>query len=102
MAVLIQEQLTPDLCFVLHTTSPTSDNRDDVMAELAVGLGETLASGTRGSPWRLSADHTQGGSPTPRPVPGSCSCPHAAAALRILQGPCRTPAGFAGEVMQWL
>lgn len=23
------------------------------MAELAVGLGETLASGTRGSPWRL-------------------------------------------------
>ncbi|KAK9842786.1 hypothetical protein WJX74_002436 [Apatococcus lobatus] len=60
MAVLIQEQLTPDLSFVLHTTSPTSDDKDEVMAELAVGLGETLASGTRGSPWRLSANDTKG------------------------------------------
>ncbi len=60
MAVLIQQQLTPDLSFVLHTTSPTSDDKDEVMAELAVGLGETLASGTRGSPWRLSGNVAKG------------------------------------------
>jgi hypothetical protein len=35
--------------------SPVDGNRDVVQAEIALGLGETLASGTRGTPWRLAA-----------------------------------------------
>jgi phosphoglucan,water dikinase len=31
-----------------------------VQAEIAVGLGETLASGTRGTPWRLSGNKFDG------------------------------------------
>lgn len=54
MAVLVQEMLSPDLSFVLHTLSPTDNDRNTVSAEIAPGLGETLASGTRGTPWRLS------------------------------------------------
>ena len=60
MAVLIQEQLMPDLSFVLHTSSPLDKDDKVLYAELAAGLGETLASGTRGSPWRLSVDKSSG------------------------------------------
>ena len=60
MAVLIQEQLKPEYSFILHTQSPVSTDEDALYAELAAGLGETLASGTRGSPWRLSVDHSNG------------------------------------------
>lgn len=55
MAVLVQEMLSPDLSFVLHTLSPTDNNHNFIEAEIAPGLGETLASGTRGTPWRLSS-----------------------------------------------
>ncbi|XP_047333546.1 phosphoglucan, water dikinase, chloroplastic isoform X2 [Impatiens glandulifera] len=55
MAVLVQELLSPELSFVLHTLSPTDQNSNFVEAEIASGLGETLASGTRGTPWRLSS-----------------------------------------------
>nr|GMD65870.1 phosphoglucan, water dikinase, chloroplastic [Ipomoea batatas] len=55
MAVLVQEMLSPDLSFVLHTLSPTDHDQNSVEAEIASGLGETLASGTRGTPWRLSS-----------------------------------------------
>ncbi|KAJ4818910.1 hypothetical protein LUZ62_031476 [Rhynchospora pubera] len=54
MAVLVQEMLDPELSFVLHTVSPTEQDPRLVQAEVAPGLGETLASGTRGTPWRLS------------------------------------------------
>lgn len=60
MAVLVQEMLFPDLSFVLHTVSPTDRNPKLVEAEIAPGLGETLASGTRGTPWRLSAGKFDG------------------------------------------
>lgn len=60
MAVLVQEMLSPDLSFVLHTVSPTDKNEDVVEAEVAPGLGETLASGTRGTPWRLAAGKFDG------------------------------------------
>ncbi|KAL8262896.1 hypothetical protein R6Q59_024245 [Mikania micrantha] len=53
MAVLVQEMLSPDLSFVLHTVSPTDNDNKLVEAEIAPGLGETLAAGTRGTPWRL-------------------------------------------------
>ncbi|KAG9447465.1 hypothetical protein H6P81_013593 [Aristolochia fimbriata] len=60
MAVLVQEMLSPDLSFVLHTLSPTTRDHTLVEAELAPGLGETLAAGTRGTPWRLSSNKFDG------------------------------------------
>ncbi|KAL5711600.1 phosphoglucan, water dikinase [Ranunculus cassubicifolius] len=60
MAILVQEMLSPDLSFVLHTMSPTDRDNNSVVAEIAPGLGETLASGTRGTPWRLSAGKFDG------------------------------------------
>ncbi|OWM70950.1 hypothetical protein CDL15_Pgr013131 [Punica granatum] len=60
MAILVQEMLSPDLSFVLHTLSPTDHDPKKVEAEIAPGLGETLASGTRGTPWRLSSGKFDG------------------------------------------
>ncbi|KAJ4968179.1 hypothetical protein NE237_014880 [Protea cynaroides] len=60
MAILVQEMLSPDLSFVLHTLSPTDRDRSLIEAEIAPGLGETLASGTRGTPWRLSCGKFDG------------------------------------------
>ncbi|KAL2323805.1 hypothetical protein Fmac_022863 [Flemingia macrophylla] len=60
MAVLVQEMLSPDLSFVLHTVSPTNQDNNLVEAEIASGLGETLASGTRGTPWRISSGKFDG------------------------------------------
>lgn len=60
MAVLVQEMLSPDLSFVLHTVSPTTRDNELAEVEIAPGLGETLASGTRGTPWRLSLSKLNG------------------------------------------
>ncbi|XP_022722471.1 phosphoglucan, water dikinase, chloroplastic-like [Durio zibethinus] len=60
MAILVQEMLSPDLSFVLHTLSPTDHDHNYVEAEIAPGLGETLASGTRGTPWRVSSGKFDG------------------------------------------
>lgn len=67
MAVLVQEMAPSRVSFVLHTATtsgasaaavgPTSATLE---AEVAVGLGETLASGARGSPWRLEVDQATG------------------------------------------
>jgi phosphoglucan,water dikinase len=54
MAIIIQHLIAPDYSFVLHTVNPLSHNADEVYAEIAVGLGETLASAaSRGAPYRL-------------------------------------------------
>jgi hypothetical protein len=60
MAVLVQAMLAPQLSFVLHTASPLGDDPGTAVAEVAVGLGETLASGARGSAWRLAVDKASG------------------------------------------
>ncbi len=61
MAVLIQEMIVPDYSFIIHTVNPISKNRDEIYAELAVGLGETLASGRMpGTPYRLISDKRTG------------------------------------------
>ena len=70
MAVMIQEMAPSTLSFVLHTRATSrvhaadADAAADVPpvleAEIAVGLGETLASGARGSPWRLEVDQATG------------------------------------------
>ena len=57
MAVLIQPLIEPELSFILHTVNPVSQNLRECYIELAVGLGETLASAaTRGAPFRLVCD----------------------------------------------
>jgi phosphoglucan,water dikinase len=61
MAVIIQQMLMPDYSFVLHTVNPLSYNADEVYAELAVGLGETLASAAApGTPYRLVCNKKSG------------------------------------------
>jgi phosphoglucan,water dikinase len=61
MAVLVQLMLVPDASFILHTVNPVNRNPRELYAEIAVGLGETLASGAvRGTPYRLVCDKTSG------------------------------------------
>ncbi|XVF84501.1 hypothetical protein PTKIN_Ptkin17bG0041800 [Pterospermum kingtungense] len=60
MAILVQEMLSPDLSFALRTLSPTDHDHNYVEAEIAPGLRETLASGTRGTPWRVSSGKFDG------------------------------------------
>ncbi|GLC50621.1 2,3-dihydroxyphenylpropionate/2, 3-dihydroxicinnamic acid 1,2-dioxygenase [Pleodorina starrii] len=64
MAVLLMEAVAPDLSFVLHTARPRDGNRDVLLAEVAAGQGETLASGTRGTPWRFEVAKTGNGAIT--------------------------------------
>jgi phosphoglucan,water dikinase len=61
MAVIIQRMISPDYSFVLHTVNPLSHNAEEVYGEIAVGLGETLASATsRGTPYRLVCNKKSG------------------------------------------
>ncbi len=48
MSVLIQEVVDSDYCFVIHTVNPFTGDKDEVYAEVAPGLGETLAAGYPG------------------------------------------------------
>ncbi|KAK4481272.1 hypothetical protein RD792_012156 [Penstemon davidsonii] len=62
MAILVQEMLSPELSFVLHTLNPTDKNHNLVEAEIAPGLGETLASGggpADGEVVRLTVDYSK-------------------------------------------
>jgi phosphoglucan,water dikinase len=62
MAVLLQELVTPDLSFIMHTVNPLTGSRDEALVELAVGLGEGLASSCLpGTPYRLVCDRKTGG-----------------------------------------
>jgi Pyruvate phosphate dikinase, AMP/ATP-binding domain len=45
MAVLCQRVVQPRYAFVIHTTNPATGNRDEVYAELVLGLGESIVSG---------------------------------------------------------
>jgi phosphoglucan,water dikinase len=62
MAVIVQSQVSPALSFVLHTSHPLSrdDGAEHLVAEVAPGLGVTLASASRGSPWRLEVSKSTG------------------------------------------
>ncbi|EFJ49323.1 hypothetical protein VOLCADRAFT_90138 [Volvox carteri f. nagariensis] len=60
MAVLAMEMVAPDLSFVLHTARPRDGNSEVLLAEVAPGQGETLASGTRGTPWRFEVAKSSG------------------------------------------
>ncbi|KAG2437888.1 hypothetical protein HXX76_005505 [Chlamydomonas incerta] len=60
MAVLVMELVAPDLSFVLHTARPRDGNDKVLLAEVAPGQGETLASGARGTPWRFEVEKASG------------------------------------------
>ena len=45
MAVLVQQVVDAQYAFVLHTTNPSTDDENEIYAELVIGLGETLVSG---------------------------------------------------------
>ena len=63
MSVLVQQMLVPEVSFILMTRHPMDNDPDVAYAELALGHGETLASGAvRGTPWRMSMDKTTPGS----------------------------------------
>jgi alpha-glucan,water dikinase len=53
MAVLIQEVVEAEYGFVIHTVNPFSGNRDELYAEVVLGLGETLVSNRPGSALRV-------------------------------------------------
>ncbi len=42
MAVLVQEVIEADYSFVIHTVNPSTGNRDEIYAEVVLGLGEAL------------------------------------------------------------
>jgi alpha-glucan,water dikinase len=42
MAVLIQRVVEPDYSFVIHTVNPFTNNKDEIYAEVVLGLGEAL------------------------------------------------------------
>jgi phosphoglucan,water dikinase len=55
MAVLIQQMIAPEYSFIMHTENPINARADEVYIEIAVGLGETLASGgIPGLPYRMT------------------------------------------------
>jgi len=61
MAVLVQAMVDPALSFVMHTLDPATKDPRIAYVELAVGLGETLASACQpGTPYRLRCNHATG------------------------------------------
>ena len=61
MAVLLQELVVPEYSFIMHTVNPLTGNRDEAMVELAVGLGEVLASSSvPGTPYRIVCHRATG------------------------------------------
>jgi alpha-glucan,water dikinase len=42
MAVLVQGVIAADYAFVVHTANPMTGDRDELLGELVLGLGETL------------------------------------------------------------
>jgi alpha-glucan,water dikinase len=53
MAVLIQEVVDAEYGFVIHTANPMSGNREELYAEVVLGLGETLVGNHPGNALRI-------------------------------------------------
>lgn len=45
MAVLVQRVVPAEYAFVIHTKNPTSGSKEEVYAEVVMGLGESIVSG---------------------------------------------------------
>lgn len=68
MAVLIQEVIEAEFAFVIHTVNPFTGNRDEVYAEVVLGLGETLVGNYPGRALSFVCPK-RGGTPTVRAYP---------------------------------
>ncbi|KAL9246479.1 hypothetical protein vseg_020009 [Gypsophila vaccaria] len=51
MAVLVQEIISADYAFVIHTTNPSTEDSSEIYAEVVKGLGETLVGAYPGRAW---------------------------------------------------
>lgn len=60
MAVLIQEVVPADYAFVIHTANPITGDRDDLVGELVLGLGETLVGNHPGRAFGFRRQRRQG------------------------------------------
>jgi len=60
MAVLVQQVVPADYAFVIHTVNPTNGNRDELYAEIVLGLGETLVGNHPGRALRLACNKITG------------------------------------------
>ncbi|MGA1797011.1 MAG: phosphohistidine-like domain-containing protein, partial [bacterium] len=56
MGVLIQNVIPADYSFIIHTRNPLSDNGDEILSEIVVGLGETLTGNAPGAPLCVISD----------------------------------------------
>ncbi|MGA1792050.1 MAG: phosphohistidine-like domain-containing protein [bacterium] len=56
MGVLMQNVIPADYSFIIHTRNPVSDNHNEMLSEIAVGLGETLTGNSPGTPLCVISD----------------------------------------------
>ncbi|MGA1843378.1 MAG: phosphohistidine-like domain-containing protein [bacterium] len=56
MGILIQNVIPADYSFIIHTRNPLSDNGDEILSEIVVGLGETLTGNAPGTPLCVVSD----------------------------------------------
>ncbi|KAK9675652.1 hypothetical protein RND81_11G021500 [Saponaria officinalis] len=63
MAVLVQEIISADYAFVIHTTNPSSGDSSEIYAEVVKGLGETLVGAYPGRAWSFVSKKTDLNSP---------------------------------------
>ncbi|MBF0487051.1 MAG: hypothetical protein HQK98_02715 [Nitrospirae bacterium] len=69
MAVLIQEIVKADYAFVIHTVNPVTDAKDEIFAEVVLGLGETLVGNHPGRALSFTCKK-DGGVPSVAAYPG--------------------------------
>jgi len=50
MGVLVQNVIPADYSFIIHTKNPMSNNSNEMLSEIAIGLGETLTGNSPGTP----------------------------------------------------
>ena len=60
MAVLVQEVVPADYAFVLHTANPVTGDRDELVGEVVLGLGETLVGNYPGRAFGFRHQRSQG------------------------------------------
>lgn len=60
MAVLVQEVVPADYAFVIHTANPITGDRDDLVAEIVVGMGESLVGNHPGRAFGFRRQRSKG------------------------------------------
>jgi alpha-glucan,water dikinase len=60
MAVLVQEVVPADYAFVIHTANPITGERDELVAEIVVGMGESLVGNHPGRAFGFCRQRSKG------------------------------------------